>query len=279
MSKIPLPPVIIGPTTPIVIGASNTVPAGGSAGEVLEKTTGADYDYAWTALPAIPTSSPTVTDETTYGITPDAGTPGTYANGDHTHGSPTAPVIPVVSTTVKDETTYGISPSAGSSGKWSDGDHTHGSQPQPAKVRYVPDSVTLNVGTLNSGDVDSVKVPFDANVYSVQEHSGVPGYDIQFDFADVLSFNRINLHHAYFGGTPTHYVSIQLYNFSAAAWNHVTVFLNGANYNQWITIEGIPCANYIDAGVVKLKYYHESSGDPSHQIAVDYVSLVQDFDA
>lgn len=76
--------------------------------------------------------STTVTDETTWGITPTAGTSATYARGDHTHGTPAAPGGGgTPSNTVTAETSFGASSSAGTESTYSRGDHTHGTPTNP----------------------------------------------------------------------------------------------------------------------------------------------------
>jgi hypothetical protein len=72
------------------------------------------------------TPSDTVADETTFGITPDAGAATAYARGDHTHGSPSAPSVPSAASSVTTETGFGQASSAGAASTYSRGDHTHG---------------------------------------------------------------------------------------------------------------------------------------------------------
>ena len=70
------------------------VPNGGTTNQVLAKKSDAPYDTVWKESPAgIP--SDTVANETSFGLTPNAGTASAYARGDHTHGSQPYPVAGV----------------------------------------------------------------------------------------------------------------------------------------------------------------------------------------
>lgn len=115
-------------------GASawENLPAG-EDGQILT-THGVDADPTW-ADQLEPAD--TVEDETTWGITPDAGTAETYSRSDHTHGTPAEPDIPDPSDSVESETTWGVSAAAGSSDDYSRADHTHGT----------PDDVNLGDAT------------------------------------------------------------------------------------------------------------------------------------
>jgi hypothetical protein len=84
------------------------------------------FEYAGSATPG-----DTVSSETAWGITPDAGSSADYSRADHTHGSPPEPEVPAPGDTVSDETTWGIAPAAGASAAFSRADHTHGSPPEP----------------------------------------------------------------------------------------------------------------------------------------------------
>ena len=83
------------------------------------------------------TPSTTVTSETTWGITPAAGSSETYSRGDHTHGSPAQPQGGgTPSDTVVTETAFGQNSTAGDASTYSRGNHTHGTpaDPVPAHV-------------------------------------------------------------------------------------------------------------------------------------------------
>lgn len=91
-----------------------------------------DREFLTATSPTGDTPSDTVTDETTWGIDPDAGSATEYSRGDHTHGTPDAPIIPSPAASVTDERTFGITPPVvGVSTNYAREDHTHGTPPNP----------------------------------------------------------------------------------------------------------------------------------------------------
>ena len=149
----------------------------------------------------------------------------------------------------------------------------------PIKTIYTPDSLLLNTGTHTAGNVVSTQTPFDSDTYNITEVGGVPGFDIDFTFVAVDKFNRINLHIMY-DGNILHRIQVKLYNTITLAWDDITNFSDQGGYFYWITNEGIPSVDYVDAitSEVKLKLYHVSNGNVLHHTQIDYISLVKDFD-
>ena len=67
------------------------VPPDGDLGQVLSKKSATSYDTEWIDSAAgVPAD--TVANETSFGLSPDAGTSTDYARGDHTHGSQPYPI-------------------------------------------------------------------------------------------------------------------------------------------------------------------------------------------
>jgi len=135
-------------------------------------------------------------------------------------------------------------------------------------------ATTLNVVTSDgvTGDVDSVAVAADADILQVEEKTGVPGFDIQFAFAGVASFNNILLYSKYTGGAG-HTVKLQLWNPALGSWVEVDEFTNETTFQ----LHNIPILNgssYVDSdGEVELRLYHPAAGNATHYIEIDYVVL------
>ena len=135
-------------------------------------------------------------------------------------------------------------------------------------------ATTLNVVTSDgvTGDVDSVAVAADADILQVEEKTGVPGFDIQFAFAGVASFNNILLYSKYTGGAG-HTVKLQLWNPALGSWMEVDEFTNETTFQ----LHNIPILNgssYVDSdGEVELRLYHPAAGNATHYIEIDYVVL------
>lgn len=121
-----------------------------------------------------------------------------------------------------------------------------------------------------------MEVVQDGNIYHIDETATTPGIDIIVDFIDVTTFDYVQVVGNYNGGT-THSVSIQLYNWTTAAW-HTWDSMDGneatiTNHGFWI-----PCPNnYIgtggDDGKVRVRLIHTMSGNSAHDLYVDVVAL------
>jgi len=143
---------------------------------------------------------------------------------------------------------------------------------------HEPNSMTVSAGTLASGSVSDVKVMLDGNIVQIEEVAATPGFNVQFSFTNVSQSqppNFVNARYRY-DGSATHFVSIDLYNYTDAAWNQWTVFTTTDDYYQNATIY-IPNgnrANYVDSsGNAKVRIYHNTAGNASHDLYIDYVGL------
>ena len=91
------------------------------------------------------TPGDTVSDETAFGISPDAGSSTLYSRTDHTHGSPTAPGGGTPSESVVEETTFDLVATAGELANYSRGDHTHGTPPAPTPSSVGAEPANSNI--------------------------------------------------------------------------------------------------------------------------------------
>ena len=117
----------------------------------------------------------------------------------------------------------------------------------------------------------------DGNVMNVAEVAGVPGFDVVFTFTGINRFSFVGVS-AYYGGSSTHNCTIDLWNVTTSAWMTVFNFSSGPGQNY--RFGDMPVANefigdYISAAdEVKLRFYHPISGNASHDLYIDYVSLI-----
>ena len=130
--------------------------------------------------------------------------------------------------------------------------------------------ITLNTGT--SGDaLADLQAPLDGNVYTILEVSGAPGIDIEVAFVDVEKISSIAVS-AYYEGSVSHAIRIQLYNYTDTTWDTVHTIYHGLDYEQHFkTITDD--TNYIYRGAAIVRLYHTESGTPSHDLHIDYVGL------
>jgi hypothetical protein len=140
----------------------------------------------------------------------------------------------------------------------------------------VPSSITLNTGTLAAGTVSDVQVMFDGNVYHVDEVTGVPGFDIEFNFTGVDRVPSFVVCRWIYDGSATHYVTWDIWNYTTTAWDQLRMFKTSELYYASMTMY-IPRASngdYVDgSGNSMVRTYHHTSGNASHDIQIDYVGL------
>ena len=143
---------------------------------------------------------------------------------------------------------------------------------------HEPASATVTTGTLLSGTVASVKTMYDGSALHVDEVTGTPGFNIQFGFKDVSTTQPPNFIIARwkYDGSTTHYVTIDMYNYSTTAWDQVRVFKTSEGYYSSMTMymPNANAGNYVDAtGNALCRFYHNTAGNASHDILIDYVGL------
>lgn len=139
---------------------------------------------------------------------------------------------------------------------------------------YVPDSLTLTAGVL-TGDVTDVQTWQDGNVLQLAEVAATPGQDLEFNFTGVKSIRRVGLG-MFYVGSATHYIEVQIWNVTKAAWEVLWTFSAALGTN--LRYSNIPNnkdgRDYIDAGVAKLRLFHPLGGNASHDSFIDYVALL-----
>lgn len=150
-------------------------------------------------------------------------------------------------------------------------------------AKITANSITLTTGT-STDALSDLQTAHDGNFYSITEATGAPGSDLITDFVSVTSFNWVNIYATY-EGAATHALAVQLYNWTQTRWDTFGCIQN-AHAN--ITTAGgyILCnhdfivpndAEYIgtggDAGKVRVRLYHTASGNASHDLHIDVISL------
>lgn len=141
---------------------------------------------------------------------------------------------------------------------------------------YVPTSVTLNTGT-SSSDVADLQYMFDGDTYDIAEVTGVPGFDLEINFTNVMHAPVMVIARWQYDGSSSHYVTIDMWNYEDSAWDEIRVFSDSALYFDSMTMY-IPLynqANYINSSnQAKLRFYHVTSGNAAHDIHIDYIGLM-----
>jgi hypothetical protein len=117
---------------------------------------------------------------------------------------------------------------------------------------------------------------YDGNTLDIGEVTGVPGYDIDFNFTGIDRNPNYIVCRWQYDGSSTHFVTIDMYNYTTTAWDQVRVFRDSALYFDSLTMY-IPVnvsGDHVDgSGNAIIRFYHQSSGNASHDIHIDYVGF------
>ena len=156
--------------------------------------------------------------------------------------------------------------------------------------QYIPcTSLTLTKGT-PVGTVADMQVVLDGNLYQVAETAGVPGLDLSVFIAEVPDFGGLVISAYYTGATsgiggdingdwlaPVHYIAVQLYNNSTAAWDSIIYIPDSRALNyRHIELPRDRTINYINAANrVDVRFYHPITGNINHVLYIDYVAVVR----
>ena len=138
-----------------------------------------------------------------------------------------------------------------------------------------PSTQTVNTGTLTSGTVSDVQAWQDGNEVHITEVSGVPGFDVEYRIDNVSDFCEVMVGF-YYVGSSTHDCKVQIYDDANTTWREL-LSQSGAALSHNLRFVAFPVAstNYINvSNQVKIRFYHPQSGNASHDLYIDYVSIV-----
>ena len=145
------------------------------------------------------------------------------------------------------------------------------------RTYLTPATQTVTTGTLTSGTVADVQTWMDGNEVHISEVTGSPGFDIEYTFTNVTDFCEI-LVAFYYVGSGTHNCEVSIYDDTNAVWREIFNQAGaGLSHNTRFTAfpDVANVANYINASdEVKLRFYHPVSGNASHDLYIEYVSIV-----
>ena len=148
------------------------------------------------------------------------------------------------------------------------------------------DSYTVNTGSYNSGDVTDTWTE-DSNSLLIDEVSGTPGFDLEFEFGLVpTSYDQagaiLSIYIRYiYNGFAGHNIKLQAWNYNTTSWVNITAAANdfpeSGGISDVITFifdgDSGNLQDYIDNRTVLLRFYHTSAGNPTHDFGVEYLTL------
>ena len=141
-------------------------------------------------------------------------------------------------------------------------------------VEYNP-AMSRTAGGDAGGNDASVATIDDADSYDTDELGATPGFDIQAVFTGVTDFNQVQIHTSY-DGNPAHVIRIDLdktpFNWSSFDTILADIDDNSGNF-VFNVITVASAAQYINSGEVRLRFYHSSAGNITHDFFIDYCAL------
>ena len=141
----------------------------------------------------------------------------------------------------------------------------------------VADSMVVTTGTLTDGLVADTRVWQDGNVVNVTEVTGVPGFDVLFTFTNITDFCFIGIS-AYYKGSATHWCEIQIWDDANSVRRMLWTFSSGLGLNYRFSDLPVALATRADyingSNEVKIRFYHPPTGNASHDLFIDYVSII-----
>jgi len=139
-----------------------------------------------------------------------------------------------------------------------------------------PATLTVNTGGTPVGTgVSDVQTMLDGNIYQLPEVTGTPGFDIEFAWTGITRIKGFAFRVLYVG-TSTHQVTFRAYNYNTTVWDVLFEIPASLGYNYRCNqFPASNMANYFDSGGnAKVKIYHDTAGNASHDLYVDYVAIV-----
>ena len=134
------------------------------------------------------------------------------------------------------------------------------------------DNMYDNLASAAVTPVSDIQEPFDGNVTTIDEVNGAPGIDLSVNFTGVESIYGVVLR-AYYAGSSSHHVDVSLHNYDSGLEDVIIRLDNATDYNyRTILIPDNP--DYISSGSSQVNFIHPSSGTPTHDLFIDFVSIL-----
>ena len=143
-------------------------------------------------------------------------------------------------------------------------------------TKIAANGVTFADGPPSSGSALSAIQSHDGTLYTVDEDATNPGQNMVVDFTGVTAFNWVQIV-AYYDGQASHHVEIQLEitPFNGSAWRSFGImYPNGShieNHSFFVPDD----TDYINSGVVNIRFIHAESGNSNDDWVFDVVALYQ----
>lgn len=141
------------------------------------------------------------------------------------------------------------------------------------QVVYNASVIVTEVGTLDAGDLNSIKQLADGDTYNVSEVSGTPGFLININFTNVVNFNTVAIRGMYDGGAG-HTVALELYRVGVG-WEERHELTDQSDFGV-TTFDVFIGSDFIDEyGTVQFKINHDDPGNINHNYFLDAAFIGQ----
>jgi len=132
-----------------------------------------------------------------------------------------------------------------------------------------PTAQTVTAGTVITGSYASLTAD-DSTYFQIQEVAATPGFDVGIDIAAAASNTTVVVKGRY-QGSVGHTVYIQSYNNNTLAWDNIVQMVH-ATSDQTYTFATSP--SYVSSGLLKLRFYHTSAGDATHNLYLQFLEVM-----
>lgn len=134
-------------------------------------------------------------------------------------------------------------------------------------------SLTLTTGS-SSDTLSDLTTMLDSATYTIEEVAGAPGSDLTINFtSNVTSISHVVVN-AYYDGSSTHAVRVQLYNYVSGAWVTIHTINDGRDFEQHYKVIQDDTV-FISSSTASVRFYHTEAGNAAHRLYVDYVGLAR----
>jgi len=134
-------------------------------------------------------------------------------------------------------------------------------------VHIHADSVTVNTGSVASGDITSTESP-DGVYLQLNETTSTPGFDYEFDFSG-LGATALTVHMiGRYDGSVAHTVNVDAWN--GATWDTLGTLVSSATDGEH---DYVLDASHTIAGAVTIRFQHTSPGNVNHDLYIDHLYI------
>jgi hypothetical protein len=137
------------------------------------------------------------------------------------------------------------------------------------EVTYVPSGMNVIYGTLDSGTYTDLASLGGTDVV-ISEASGVNAIEVNINYSSVTQpLTNVLIYGNYNGGSG-HQVGVEIYNNNTTNWDQIGIMAH-STIKQWYEFSIFNYTVYVNSGTVTIRFRHLQSGNPVHDLILDFV--------